>query len=152
MENKNDETVSALNKLVEINNDRIDGYEKAVNETNESDLKAKFSQFASQSRQYRSQLEGLVTEHGGKAVEGTTVSGKFYRAWMDIKAALSGKDRKAIIGSCEYGEDVAKETYEKVLEDNADLPERVRNIIRQQYDGIKEAHDSVKQMREALAH
>lgn len=32
---------------------------------------------------------------------------------MDVKAALTGKDRKAILNSCEYGEDIAKDSYEK---------------------------------------
>ena len=34
---------------------------------------------------------------------------------MDAKAALTGSDRKAILNSCDYGESVAVETYEKVL-------------------------------------
>jgi uncharacterized protein (TIGR02284 family) len=37
---------------------------------------------------------------------------------MDVKAALTGKDRLAILNSCEFGEDAAKDTYEAVLEND----------------------------------
>jgi len=37
---------------------------------------------------------------------------------MDVKAALTGKDRKAILNSCEYGEGWATNTYEKALQDD----------------------------------
>jgi uncharacterized protein (TIGR02284 family) len=152
MENKNEEYVDALNKLVEINNDRVEGYERAADETEDNGLKAMFLQFCSQSRQYRSQLEILIRELGGEPVEGTTASGKLYRVWMDLKAALAGKDKKAIISSCEYGEDVAKDAYKDFFEDDdtKDMPERMRSIVQNQYSEIKQAHDTVKAMRESL--
>src|SRR6188768_3687752 len=109
-----EKAIKALNKLIEINNDRIEGYEKAANETNEIDLKTLFNQMASTSMECKAALEKEVLLLGGKPEEGTTTSGKFFRAWMDVKAAISGKDRGAILDSCEYGEDNAKETYEEV--------------------------------------
>jgi uncharacterized protein (TIGR02284 family) len=138
----------ALNKLVEINNDRVVGYEKAADETDDSSLKSLFTKFAAQSRSYRSELEGLVRSQGDEPVEGTTTSGKFYRAWMDIKAALTGKDRKAIIASCEYGEDVAKETYQDVLKEMDGVTSQVRSILERQYAEITEAHNQVKALRD----
>jgi uncharacterized protein (TIGR02284 family) len=143
-----DKMANALNKLVEINNDRIEGYEKALEETDDSSLKSLFTKFAAQSRSYRSELEGLVRSEGEEPAEGTTTSGKFYRAWMDIKAALTGKDRKAIIASCEYGEDVAKETYQEVLKDTDGITSQVRSILERQYAEITEAHNQVKAMRD----
>lgn len=152
MENKNEDYIDELNDLIEINNDRIEGYERATDETEDSQLKSMFMQFASQSRQYRAQLEILVRELGGDPREGTTASGKLYRVWMDLKAALAGKDKKAIIASCEYGEDVAKDAYKDFMEDddNKDIPERIRQIVMNQYAEVKQAHDMVKAMRETL--
>jgi uncharacterized protein (TIGR02284 family) len=146
-----DKIVDALNKLVEINNDRVEGYEKAIDETEDTMLKSLFTRFAAQSRSNRSELEGLVRSHGEDPVEGTTTSGKFYRAWMDIKSALTGKDRKAIIASCEYGEDVAKDTYREVLKDVEELPAAERSIVERQYSEIMEAHNKVKNLRDTVA-
>jgi uncharacterized protein (TIGR02284 family) len=152
MENRNENHVNALNKLVEINNDRVEGYERAADETDDNTLKPMFLEMSSQSRQFASQLGILIRELGGEPKEGTTSSGKLYRVWMDIKAALAGKDKKAIVSSCEYGEDVAKGAYKDFFEDDdaKDISERVRTIVQSQYTEIKKAHDQVRAMRDTL--
>lgn len=79
------------------------------------------------------------------------IAGKFFRVWMDVKAALTGRDRKAILSSCEYGEDNAIDTYKKVLHDNnSDLSEKQQSMINEQLISIKADHDKVKFMRDAL--
>jgi len=144
-------SIDVLNKLVEINNDRIEGYETASKETQETDLKTLFSQLAQTSQDCRAELVDEVNQLGGEPVEGTTASGKFFRAWMDVKSALTGQDRKAILNSCEYGEDVAVDTYKKVLENNAeDLTEDQLAMVEEQYNLIKADHDLVKSLRDSL--
>jgi uncharacterized protein (TIGR02284 family) len=70
---------------------------------------------------------------------------------MDVKAALTGKDRKAILNSCEFGEDEALETYEDVQEKDAEhLSAEQKNMISSQYELLKTDHDTVKAMRDAL--
>jgi uncharacterized protein (TIGR02284 family) len=144
-------SIDALNTLIEINNDRIEGYETASKETEEIDLKTLFTQLAQTSQDCKTELMEEVNELGGTPVEGTKVSGKFFRTWMDVKAALTGKDRKAILNSCEYGEDVAVDTYKKVLDnDSSDLTEDQVDMISEQYDLIKADHDTVKSLRDSL--
>jgi len=149
MENK--KSIDALNTLVEINNDRIEGYETAARETNEPDLKVLFTKLAETSQDCRIELEREVEMLGGTPAKGTKVSGKFFRAWMDVKAAITGKDRKAILESCEYGEDHAVKTYESVLEDDReDLTSEQIALIESQYDLIKADHDAVRALRDSL--
>jgi uncharacterized protein (TIGR02284 family) len=146
-----EKTIDVLNKLVTINNDRIEGYQTASEETEEQDLKALFQQFIDTSQKCRRELVNEVNRLGGEVAEGTKTTGKFFRVWMDVKAALTGKDRKAIIDSCEYGEDVAKSTYEEVLQDDmASLSLQQQTIIRDQYMLIKADHDKVKSMKEMV--
>lgn len=148
---KNQKSIDALNTLIEINNDRIEGYETASTETEETDLKTLFAQLAETSHECREELVAEVEGLGGTPVEGTKVSGKFFRAWMDVKAALTGKDRKAILNSCEYGEDAAVNTYKKVLEDDAkELTADQRSIVEEQYELILADHDTVKSLRDSL--
>src|SRR3954463_3496999 len=122
--------VKHLNGLIEINNDRTEGYQKAAEETGDAALKSLFTRFADSSRSYRNELVSLVRNNGGEPTEGTTGSGKLYRVWMDIKAALAGKDRKALLSNCEYGEDVALESYRSVTEArDFTLPSDIRDIL-----------------------
>jgi uncharacterized protein (TIGR02284 family) len=110
-----------------------------------------FTQFSATSQKCKQALEEEVSRLGGTAAEGTMVTGKFFRVWMDVKAALTGKDRKAILNSCEYGEDVAKGTYEDALEDDAKYlnPAQIA-MVTEQYELLKEDHDTVKSMRDAV--
>jgi|SRR6188508_658049 len=149
MEDK--KAIDVLNKLIEINNDRIEGYETASKETDETELKTLFTQLAQTSQECNGELIDEVSQLGGDPVEGTKTSGKFFRAWMDVKSALTGKDRKAILNSCEYGEDVAVNTYKKVLENNTDdLTEGQLAMVEGQHDLIKADHDMVKSLRDSL--
>jgi uncharacterized protein (TIGR02284 family) len=153
MEKETKKTVNVLNKLVEINNDRIEGYETAVEDTDDQDLVGLFTGFASTSNKCKAELVNEIHRLGGEPSEGTNVSGKLYRAWMDIKAALTGNDRKAILNSCEYGEDQAVDTYREVLEDGDNLKHLSldqQRMIQEQHNLIKADHDRVKAMRDAL--
>ena len=143
--------IEVLNSLITINNDRIEGYETASKETEEADLKALFARFISTSKKCKQELVMEVKSLGGEEAEGTKVSGKFFRVWMDVKAALTGKDRKAILSSCEFGEDHAKDTYDKALENDSEvLSAEQLTMIYEQKTLIKADHDHVKAMRDAL--
>ena len=147
-----EKTIEVLNKLITINNDRIEGYETASKETDEFDLKTLFAQFITTSQNCKQELVREVHSLGGEEAEGTKVSGKFFRAWMDVKAALTGKDRKAILSSCEFGEDEALETYEEALtNDSEHLTADQKTMIYTQKSLLKADHDHVKSLRDALA-
>jgi uncharacterized protein (TIGR02284 family) len=147
----NDNKIEVLNTLITINNDRIEGYETAAKETEELDLKTLFAQFSYTSQKCKQELSNEVTKLGGTPAEGTLTTGKFFRVWMDVKTALTGKDRKAILNSCEYGEDIAKETYKKVLENDLEnLNAEQHSMIKAQHTLLVADHDKVKSLRNAL--
>jgi len=146
-----EETIDVLNELIQINNDRIEGYETAAKETEEGDLKVFFADLQKTSLQCKEQLSAEVVKLGGTPTDDTKLTGKFFRVWMDVKAAINGKDRKAILESCEYGEDVAQETYQDVLEDEQDnLSEAQIAIIQAQYLLLQADHEKVKFLRDTL--
>ncbi len=148
----NEKTIEALNSLIVINNDRIEGYKTAAGETQETDLKKLFGDLSQTSIECRRELVAEVSKLGGTPEEGTKVSGKFFRAWMDVKAALTGNDRKAILDSCEYGEDVALQTYKKVLAEDQEITDSGEKVmLNKQYALLKTDHDKVKQLRDSIA-
>jgi uncharacterized protein (TIGR02284 family) len=97
------------------------------------------------------ELSEVVTKLGGIPSDSTKITGKFFRVWMDVKAALTGKDRKAILNSCEYGEDVAKDTYKNALEnDSENLSSEQQYMIKAQHALLVANHDKVKFMLDTL--
>lgn len=149
---ENEKIIEALNSLIVINNDRIEGYKTANEETNETDLKMLFSDLMQTSVECRKELVAEVKKLDGTPDEGTRTTGKFFRVWMDVKAALTGNDRKSILDSCEYGEDAALKTYKNVLSDNhEDINWKQQEMLNKQYALLKADHDKVKQLRDTIA-
>src|ERR1700750_1341686 len=136
-------TAEVLNDLIEINHDRTTGYENAVKDTKpaDADLRTLFEGMAAESRSYANDLSKYVTGAGVKPAEGTTIRGKIYRTWMSVKDAFSGKDRKSVLASCEFGEDAAQKAYDEALASDAELPTEVRRLIAEQKSSLKKSHD-----------
>lgn len=144
------ETIEILNDLIQINNDRIEGYEKALKETKaeDADLKALFSSMISESHEIRMALGTEVNALGGDMDNSTTTSGKIYRAWMDVKAVFTGHDRHTVLANCEAGEDAAQRAYRDALSDE-DLPAYLREMVSEQQVTLKRSHDKIKALRDA---
>ncbi len=138
----------ALNDLIEINNDRVTGYEKAAAQAEDVDLKSVFNSYAADSRKFAGELRELVNKEGADPAEGTTFKGKIYRTWMDVKATFGGDDRKGILSSCEFGEDAAQRAYKTALEDK-DLNPQERTLVERQKEVLRGAHDRIKAMRDS---
>lgn len=138
-----------LNDLILINNDRIEGYEKALRELDTMDIElgAIFRRFIVQSENLRTTLQDEVKMLGEDIETGTTTSGKIYRAWMDVKATFSGNDRQTALNNCEFGEDAAQRAYESA-EQTEELPTSIINLIREQKTELKTAHDHIKALRD----
>ena len=89
------EIIEVLNDLIQINNDRIVGYEKAIRESKpeDNDLKILYASMIAESHRMKIALATEVQTFGAEIEQGTTTSGKIYRTWMDVKAIFTGHDR-----------------------------------------------------------
>jgi uncharacterized protein (TIGR02284 family) len=147
---ENEKLVGILNDLIQINHDRVVGYEKAIDELKDTDadLKTLFERYASESRQYGQELNAEVSRLGGDPADGTTNSGKVYRVWMDLKAAVTGHDRKTVLQNCEFGEDAAQKAYDMALNSDIEFEPSVRDLIVRQKATLKSGHDEVKRLRD----
>jgi len=142
-----------LNDLIRINNDRIVGYERALDELKpeDADLKTLFQRYITTSREYVQELTQEVKRLGADPADGTTNSGKIYRVWMDLKTAVTGKDRKTILDNCEFGEDAAQKSYDMALNSDEELEPSLRDLIVRQKATLKTGHDEVKRLRDMQA-
>ena len=138
-----------LNDLIEINNDRIAGYEKALKELKDEDddLKDLFTTYIDQSRNLRNALGTEVQTLGKRMDGGTTANGKIYRAWSDVKALFTGHDRQTILNNCEYGEDAAQKAYKSAMTTD-ELPAYLYALLNRQKNELKTSHDEIKALRD----
>jgi len=146
MENENQ--IMVLNDLIKINNDRIEGYRKAAENFKDDNmaLLSLFNELAMESHANNEILINQVSRLGGTFEEGTTISGKIYRAWMDVKATFGGDDAKGILESCEGGEDAAKQAYETAVE-SGNLDTQSLSVVINQQQKQLQSHDKIKMLR-----
>ncbi len=146
----NEKLVEVLNDLIEINNDRITGYQKGAEETKnlDIDLQSVFNSMANDSRKYVAELAQEVNKLGGEYTTDSTTSGKIYRVWMDVKATFTGHDRQTVLENCEFGEDAAQKAYTAALSSDAEMSADVRKVITDQQSTLKIAHNLIKKYRD----
>ena len=147
---ENEKTIDILNSLVEINHDRIEGYKTAMDETkDDEDLKESFAKFQQTSFNCNQALEAQVLQLGGTVEEGTKNTGKIHRAWMDFKALVNGHDRKAILSSCEFGDETAMTMYKDILKDDIEhLSAEQQTMLQTQLALITSDYENVKMLME----
>ena len=144
-------TQSELNDLIATLKEGQKGYAEAMTDVEGADLKDLFKEYAAQRSQYITELEDQMykldlkpdTNEGNNTVVGTV-----HRAFINLKAAVTGKDRHSILAECERGEDYAKSAYEKAKKIQ-DLPGELTTIINKQAEGITKAHDKIRDLRDA---
>ena len=154
---RNDALIDVLNDLVQINNDRIAGYEKAIKDSKgeNGSYHSMFRRMIDESSQYKRELIGAINTLGGEAdIRSTTASGKVYRVWMDVKSTFAGRSDLSVLELCEFGEDAAQKAYDEALKSDVEMPAKIREIIVNQKGQLRNAHDTIKSQRDlhAAAH
>ena len=141
----NEELVSTLNGLIETCKNGQEGFTQAADGVDDGNLQTLFREYAFRRSQYVGELQSLVQTLGGDPEDSGSVAGAMHRGWINIKSAVMGGDSEAVLNECERGEDVAKEAYKNALE--MKLPDYIREVVENQYQGVMAAHDNIKALR-----
>jgi uncharacterized protein (TIGR02284 family) len=142
-------TIEVLNDLIQINNDRIAGYEKAIRETKpeDEDLKILYATMIAESHRNKIALATEVQALGAEIEQGTTSSGKIYRAWMELKAIFTGNSRMTILSNCEAVENSTRQAYHAALEQEA-LPAYIRELLVHQAEALRSNNDEIRTLKD----
>ncbi len=131
------EIISGVDDLIEVCNERKEGYEKAAENVKDLNMKILFEKYAQQSFMFSQELLHFTDKNTAKEI-GTRFIADSWRVWMDIKSALTNRSEKAILEACIAVEEVAIRNYKEVLEDN-NLTNDIRNIVEKQLSKIVHA-------------
>jgi uncharacterized protein (TIGR02284 family) len=143
-----EKATSVLHELIEINNDRVAGFEKVIADINDEniDLKALFEEYAQQSRKNVQELSAIAGS-APHLEDDNSVAGTLHRVWIDVKSLFGGSDRASILSEAERGEDAIKKAYTEALNGDG-LALEARSIVSSQASGINAAHDRIKALRD----
>ncbi|MCC3153520.1 PA2169 family four-helix-bundle protein [Hymenobacter sp. BT770] len=140
-------TQALLNELVETLKDGQKGYADAMTDVEDPKLKDTFKKYAAQRAGYITEIEDQMFKLDLKPDESSSLTGTVHRAWIDLKSALTSKDNKAVLNECERGEDYAIKAYQTALKAQ-DLPTPLKSVIEKQYQGVQEAHNTIRTLRD----
>jgi len=141
------EVISTVNDLIETSKDGEQGFRTCANGVKDTQLKALFEETAQRCAEGANELKTKVRALGGDPDKHGSASAALHRGWINIKSTITGMDDAAVLAECERGEDAAKRVYESALK--KDLPSDVRTIVERQYQGVKQNHDRVRDLRNA---
>lgn len=144
-----EKTIAVLNDLLQITNDRIEGFskvEKKVWDTY-SGLKADYDNMVSASQEMKSELVGLITERGGLPENNTTTAGAIHRAWIDVKNSFSGNKDEATLENVLFGEDAAIKAYQNAL-DSGELCTESSRKVQDQLHHLKASYNKFENIEQ----
>ena len=143
------ETISTLDTLIATTIDSITGYEDSAQNIDNQRLGEIFRQRADDRQQVVEQLRSEVRRLGGDPEDGGSFLGKAHQRFEDLKAAVTGRDEKAIINEVERGEDYLKEKWQAALQSGA-LDGESHDVVERCYQSIKSGHDQMSQLKHGM--
>ena len=144
------EIISTLNNLIETLKDGQEGFKQSAEGVDDTQLKTIFDTLSLQRSKFAGELQNEVVKLGEPDPEdSSSATGAMHRAWINIKSAVTKRDRHAILAEAERGEDSAVAAYKDAMEE--DLPEPIKEIVSRQSAEVKTAHDKIRNLRDAAA-
>lgn len=117
--------IKDLNNLIELDYDAIAAYEAAIERLDNSDYKAKLTEFLGDHKRHIEELGGAVKAEGGTPEESGDAK-KILTKGQVVIANLGGDD--AILKAMKMNEDQTNSKYEKAVEKG--YPEPVQALLR----------------------
>ena len=145
---KTDE-ITTLNTLTTTLIDSVNGYRDAAANSESGRFQELFRTNADERSRVVEELRAEVTRLGGEPADDQSTLGTLHQRWLDLKAAVTGRDDKAVINEVERGEDYLKEKFEAAL--NSDLLSgESRAVVERAYQSVRKGHDQVSSIKHGL--
>jgi len=141
--------IRTLNGLIATTIDSADGYTEAAKDADSGRYGAMFTARASERRQVATMLQAEVTRLGGTPEDDGTALAGAHRMFLNLAAAVTGKDDAAIVNTVESGEDHIKHKFEAAMADQSVSP-AVQSVIQMAYGSVREGHDQMRDLKHAI--
>jgi uncharacterized protein (TIGR02284 family) len=143
------EEISTINTLIATLIDSVTGYEDAASNSEAGRFTEMFRDRASERQRCVEDLRSEVRRLGGNPEDDGSFMGKTHQRFLDLKAAVTGRDDQAIINEVERGEDYLKEKFETAL-NHGDLSPESRSVIERVFQSVRSGHDQMSQLKHGM--
>jgi uncharacterized protein (TIGR02284 family) len=147
----NSGVVDTLKEVGKIIRDSEEGYRHSANDIDDWQLRSMFLELARVRSEQGDEIDRLLQRFGGEAVpKGGSTSGTLHRTFVDLKAAITGNNRQAVVNEVVRGESYAESVFDRAL--RADLPADVRQVVQRQHNSVRESRDRVRRMQQEMGY
>jgi uncharacterized protein (TIGR02284 family) len=148
-DSSNSDAIGTLNTLIATTIDSITGYEDSAQNLDNERLREVFRTRADERQRVVEQLRSEVRRLGGDPEDSGSFLGKAHQRFEDLKAAVTGRDEKAIVNEVERGEDYLKEKFQAALQGGT-LHGESHDIVERCYQSVKSGHDQISQLKHGM--
>lgn len=128
--------------------DSVNGYRDAAQNAEGSRFQEIFRKNADERSAAAEELRAEISRLGGDAPDDGSLLGATHQRFLDLKAAVTGRDDQAIVNEVERGEDYLKAKFETALK--ADLDTETRTIVERAYQSVRQGHDQMRDLKHGL--
>jgi len=146
---ENNEAITTLNTLIATTIDSVTGYEDSAKNIDNERFREIFRSRADERQRIVEELRVEVRRLGGDPDDSGSFLGKAHQRFEDLKAAVSGRDEKAIINEVERGEDYLKEKWQAALQ-SGNLHGESHDLVERCYQSVKAGHDQISQLKHGM--
>src|SRR3954469_21216758 len=143
------EAISTLNTLIATTIDSITGFEDSAQNVDNERFRQIFRERADERQRVVESLRAEVRRLGGNPEDDGSFLGKAHQRFEDLKAAITGRDEKAIINEVERGEDYLKGKFESALSGDT-LSGDSRAVVERCYQSVRSGHDQMSQLKHGM--
>lgn len=145
---KIDHTVQTLlHQLTSLNLDSAGIYETAAELLTNEQYAEICQEYSKQRNTFADELRHLSAKYGTAGPDEESFNGLMQDAWMSLRNLVSGDDT-AVLVECDRSDEHAISVYLDAIE--ADLPDDVETLIRQQLAELKGEHERIHRLAAAL--
>lgn len=141
--------ITILNTLTATLIDSVTGYRDAAENSDDQRFRQIFNDRADERSRCVDDLRGEVRRLGANPEDDGSFMGKTHQRFLDLKAAVTGRDEKSIINEVERGEDYLKEKFETALKDG-DLSGDCRAVVERVYQSVRQGHDQMSSLKHGM--
>ena len=145
---KSDE-ITTLNTLTATLLDSVNGYRDAAENSESGRFQDMFRTNADERNRAAEELRAEVRRLGGEPEDDQSTMGYLHQRFLDMKAAITGRDDKAVINEVERGEDYLKEKFETAL-NSGHLSGESRQVVERVFQSVRKGHDQVASIKHGL--
>lgn len=145
---KNKKTIEALNVLMEINNNRIEGYTTASKYNKDEGTKNILFQLRETCKNCKTELISEILQLGGVPSKGIKGTSRLFNLLVSFRNTLGENLHKTTLNSCSYREGAAVDAYNKILNTKSGhITDDLASLLTAHYISVKNNHHDVKDLQ-----